>query len=70
MPAESWANVVKRNKDDSHGEIPYQKKDQIDEEVRKIRSKESPCAAQRAVGNHQQNDRPILNQRINGVPKV
>ena len=22
MPAESWANVVKRNKDDSHGEIP------------------------------------------------
>ena len=67
------AKVVKRNKDDSQSEILVQKKDQIREEVRHFRLKESPKAAQQAVGNHQRSDRPILkitpriDQRIDGV---
>ena len=75
MPAESLVKVVRRIQDDSQGEILHKKKDQIREAVRHIRLKESPYAAQRAVGNHQRNDRPILqitprsDQRIDGVPK-
>ena len=37
MLAETLPKVVKRNKDDSQGEIIFQKKDQIREEVRHIR---------------------------------
>ena len=68
--------VVKTNEEDSQGEILfYQQQDQVGEEVRHICLKESPRAAQRAVGNHQRIDRPILkvtpriDQPINGVSK-
>ena len=72
MPPESLVKVVKTNKDFSPGEMFYQKKDQIREDVRHIRLKESPHAAQRAVGKHQRIDTPILkitpriDQRIDG----
>ena len=54
-------------------QIFHQKKDQIRDEVRHIRLKENPNAAQQ--GDHQRLDRPILkilsriDQSINGLPK-
>ena len=57
-------------------EILHHEKDQLHGEVRHIRLKEKANAAQRAAGNHQRVDRPILkitpriDQRIDGVPKV
>ena len=74
MSTESLVKVVKRNKDDSHGEILEQKNDQIGEEVRYRRLKDSPYAAQRSVGNHQRSDKTILkitpriDQIIHGIP--
>ena len=53
-------NVVKRNDDDSRGEINHQKKDQIREEVRHIRLKENQNERQQAVGDHQRLDRHTL----------
>ena len=70
MPAESLVDA-----DDSHGEMLYQKKYQIRGEIRLIRLKENPGAAQQAVNDHQRLDRPILkitprnDQITNGVPK-
>ena len=60
MPSESSVEMDKRNNDDSEGAILNQRKDQILEEVRHIRLKESPYAAQRVVCNHQGSDKPIL----------
>ena len=45
MPTESLVKKVKRNEDDSRGEINHQKEDQIREEVRHIRLKDDPNAA-------------------------
>ena len=39
--SQSLVNVVKRNEDDSQGDVLFQKKDQTPEEVRHIRLKES-----------------------------
>ena len=60
MPADSLVKVVKRNKNDSEGDILDQKKDQIPGTVRHIRLKESPYAAHQPVGNHQRRDKQIL----------
>ena len=51
--------AVKTNKDDPPFDILQQEQDQIPEDVRHIRLKESPHVAQRAVGNNQRIDRLI-----------
>ena len=67
--------MVKKNKDDSQGEILYQKKDQNQEAVRPIPLKESPHVAQQGVGDNQRTNTLILkitsrlDQRMDGVPK-
>ena len=59
MP-QSLVNVVKRNEDDSRGEINHQKKDQIREEVHHIRLKQNQNEAQQAVDDHQRLNRHTL----------
>ena len=74
MPAEKLGESGQKKKIIHKERFFLKKKNQIREEVRHIRLKESPYTAQRAVGNHQRIDRPILkitpriDQRIHGVP--
>ena len=71
----AWRNWSKEIQLTHRARFSTEKKNQSREEVRHTRLRESPYAAQRAVGNHQRSDRPILkitpriDQRINCVPK-
>ena len=62
MPAEFLVNVVKINKEDSDspGEILCEKKDEVREEVRRLRLKGSPNTVQKAAGDRERPDRTIL----------
>ena len=69
--------VVQYNASRKFGEkVVNIKKDQVHEEVRHVRWKERPYAAQQAVGDNKRLDRPILkmtpriDQIIHGVPKM